>query len=259
MLGHAEGAALGWGRLRASLRAQLEGHATGEAHAYGHMSIMDMVGVTGWGRVPAQAVGRLGVLNFSDLAGKAFGSALVGDRLGAFSVGGLEGAAHESTGPVVGSGALGAVRVRPLRGGHMLGSSGLGAGFTLIHRSPASAQAVEYDSQGPTNSDTIATSAVLWLDILVSNVGSSATPLYLMFFDATSPPSNGASPIRQPTQVPASGQVYVDLGDPGADGMSGRLTKNGLAWAASTTPTTLTIDSTSSLWVTVRTVATGGF
>jgi hypothetical protein len=136
---------------------------------------------------------------------------------------------------------------------HRFGSSGAGASFVTVFRIHSAHAVTEYDSQGPTNSDIVATSSGAWLDAMVSNVGSST--LYLMFFDATTVPANGTLPLRQPLQIGAAGQTYVDLGDPGADGLSGRPLVNGLVWAASTTATTLTVDSTSSLWVTARTIA----
>jgi hypothetical protein len=144
---------------------------------------------------------------------------------------------------------------RRVMGAHFVGSSLAGATFVTMQRTGATHPVTEYDSQGGTNSDIISSTPVIWLDALVSNVGSSL--LYLMAFDATSVPANGTLPLRQPIQVAAGAQTFVDLGDPGADGISGRPTQSGLVWAASTTATTLTIDGTSNLWVTARTIAIG--
>ena len=135
---------------------------------------------------------------------------------------------------------------------HRVGSSMAGAAYTTLVRASPVRAAVEYDSQGPTNSDVVSAVPVLWLDAMVSNSGAST--LYLMCFDSATVPGNGTLPMRQPVQVAAGGQTYIDLGVPGSDGISGRQTMAGLSWAASTTAITLTIDSTSSLWVTVRTL-----
>lgn len=136
-----------------------------------------------------------------------------------------------------------------------IGSSAAGALLTPMMRTSPVRQVVEYDSQGPTNSDIISATRTLWLDAMVSNSGSST--LYWMCFDSATVPTNGSLPLRQPLQVGAGGQTYTDLGNPGADGISGRPVVNGLSWAASTTATTLTIDTTSSLWVTARTLTRG--
>lgn len=138
---------------------------------------------------------------------------------------------------------------------HRLGSSGAGASFVTMVRAHPAHPVTEYDSQGPTNSDVVSVSPVAWLDAMASNSGSST--LYIMFFDATSVPANGTLPVRQPLELATGGQSYIDIGNPGADGISGRPTNNGLCWAASTTPLTLTVDSTSSIWVTARTFAIG--
>ncbi len=138
---------------------------------------------------------------------------------------------------------------------HRLGSSGAGASYVTMVRAHPTHAVTEYDSQGPTNSDVVAALPIAWLDAMVSNSGSST--LFVMFFDTTSVPANGTLPMRQPIQVPNGGQTYIDVGDPGADGLSGRPTLNGLCWAASTTATTLTVDTTSSIWVTARTYTLG--
>jgi hypothetical protein len=139
---------------------------------------------------------------------------------------------------------------------HMFGSSMAGAALALVNRANPTHPVYEYDSQGPTNSDVIASVPVLWLDLLVSN--SSATEnLYVMVFDSATVPANGALPIRQPVELGFGHQTFVDVGVLGADGISGRPTLNGLCWAASTTPGTLTQDTTSSIWATANYILQG--
>lgn len=130
-----------------------------------------------------------------------------------------------------------------------------GAVFRTVIRASPVHNTQEYDSNGPTNSDVVSAVPVLWLSMLATNSGSET--LYLMQFDATTVPLDGAAPMRQPIQLFPGGQTYLDIGDPGADGLSGLATKNGLCWAASTTPTTLTQDTTSSVWVTARFIVLG--
>ena len=138
---------------------------------------------------------------------------------------------------------------------HAFRSSLGGAATALVQRTDSTHPVQEYDSQGPTNSDVIAAEPVLWLDLLVSNSG--VNNLYVMVFDAPTVPPDGTKPIRQPLELGYGHQIFVDVGVLGADGISGRPTQQGLCWAASTTPATLTQDTSSSIWATAHYIPLG--
>jgi hypothetical protein len=122
--------------------------------------------------------------------------------------------------------------------------------------SPASnpsGQAISlYDSEAWTNSDVISAAPCTWLTASGENKGNAT--LYIMFFDATTVPANGAAPLGMPIQLP-SGQAFQfsenDTARAGQAGTSetGLRTTTGLCWAASSTPATLTVDTTASIWL----------
>jgi hypothetical protein len=84
-----------------------------------------------------------------------------------------------------------------------------------------------------------------------SNKGASQ--LYFMWFNATSLPANGATPSMMPIPIPAGGTFSLVNTIATANAVAfGPVMSTGLVWAASTTATTLTVDSTNSVWVTVQ-------
>ena len=109
-----------------------------------------------------------------------------------------------------------------------------------------------YDSQGGANSGVIVAGPATILRLRGVNIAASGT-LWLMVFDALAVPANASIPLVAP--VPIAGGAVGDFDLNGALGSSGllglRLSK-GLVWAASTTAASLTVDATSSLWVTTR-------
>jgi hypothetical protein len=105
-----------------------------------------------------------------------------------------------------------------------------------------------YDDQAFGNSNIISSGPVSIMSITALNKG---TLLYLMLFDATAVPSNGAVPYFQPIALVAGAQVTRSFNEVSGEGLLGLDTQVGLAWAASTTPATLTIDATSSVWTSV--------
>jgi hypothetical protein len=113
------------------------------------------------------------------------------------------------------------------------------------------APVVQTDSQARANSGVVSTVATVLLSCLASNKG--ATQLYLMFFDATTLPANATVPLFQSIPIPAAGQISSDLTVTMSDFLAGVQTQAGLVWAASTTQDTLTVDTSTSTWTTIRT------
>lgn len=109
-----------------------------------------------------------------------------------------------------------------------------------------------YDSQTYVNNDSIAsTSGAQLVNILASS--KSASTLYLMMFDATALPANNAIPLFVPIPLTQSAPLNLWLNDqPGGQRMYGWPFLNGITYAISTTSGTLTVDSTASVWVTLR-------
>lgn len=111
----------------------------------------------------------------------------------------------------------------------------------------------EYDAQAYGNSDVVNAGPVslVWF----AATSKSASTLYLMFFDATTVPGNGATPIFLPIPLSTSGLTTAQLSMndvPGGQRFYALGCTNGLCWAVSTTAGTLTVDATSSVWVTCR-------
>jgi hypothetical protein len=122
---------------------------------------------------------------------------------------------------------------------------------TVNHTREAPARLVtQYDSQAFANSEVVETSPKEFLSVFASS--KSGGSLWIMIFDATALPGNGAIPVMQPLQLTAAGQAYLDLTDRSGQGLSALNLANGLVWAASTTQGALTVDGTSSVWVTLR-------
>jgi hypothetical protein len=117
-------------------------------------------------------------------------------------------------------------------------------------RLAAPARVTTYDSQAPLNSDVIATAPSFLFKFLAISKAASGT-LWLQFFDATAVPNNGAVPFFAPIPIVGGTSVQVDF-TPTTEGLIGLSTATGLCWAASSTPATLTVDTTSSVWVTAR-------
>jgi hypothetical protein len=90
------------------------------------------------------------------------------------------------------------------------------------------------------------------LNMQALNIGSSQ--LYVMLFDAVSQPAPGAVPFQMPTAVNAKQSAFVFENDQLGDILTAYPLKNGLWWAASTTAASLTVDTTSSIWLSARTV-----
>jgi hypothetical protein len=113
-------------------------------------------------------------------------------------------------------------------------------------------QPTQYDSQGFINSGVIQTSPGTFLGAIGFNKGS--TTLYVMWFNATAVPGNGATPAFMPVPVPPGGTfTLVDTQVTGGTlGPFGPPMSVGLCWAASTTPATLTVDTTNSMWITAN-------
>ncbi len=107
-----------------------------------------------------------------------------------------------------------------------------------------------YDSQAPTNSDVIATGPLTFFRFLGINKAASGT-LWIMFFDAAAVPANATVPLIAPIPIAGGAFAAIDLSVI-SEGLNGLATGNGLVWAASTTPATLTLDATSSIWMTAR-------
>ncbi|HEY4012043.1 MAG TPA: hypothetical protein VGM06_01785 [Polyangiaceae bacterium] len=111
-----------------------------------------------------------------------------------------------------------------------------------------------YDAQAFGNSGVIYGGPSSLESIIVTNKAASGT-LYVQFFDAASVPSNSAVPTFAPIIVPAASTVRIVLNDVGREGYDGIAAVTGWCWAASTTAGTLTVDATSSVWVTARYVS----
>jgi len=115
-------------------------------------------------------------------------------------------------------------------------------------------QPVQYDSQASVNSDVISASASTHFFSAFGRNKSGAT-LYLMFFDDALVPINGTAPAWLPVPVPAGSVASIDLTQHAYGAQPAILAPimtNGLSWAASTTPDTLTVDTSNSMWVTAR-------
>jgi hypothetical protein len=109
---------------------------------------------------------------------------------------------------------------------------------------------IKYDSQGGANSGVVSASPASILRAVATNGGGST--LYIMLFDATSLPANASLPIVAPVPVAAGSTVVMDWTiEPGAGVLFGRSCATGVVWAASTTATSLTVDATASLWITI--------
>jgi hypothetical protein len=126
---------------------------------------------------------------------------------------------------------------------------------------------VQYDSQVSGNSDVIFTAnavkvagqpnavPIQFLDLFCRNISANTT-LYLMVFDLAAVPANATIPAFMPLEMLAGTMAHLDLshavsvgGQPATYGPQMLL---GMCWAASTTSDALTIDNSSSLWVTAR-------
>ncbi len=230
-------------------------HASGSAVASGELG--NLVSLAAWWKLSGR-----GAMLATGPEGSARGDALASGNLGSIDVVGPTG---HASGAAVGTGELGSIRIEAEEF-HRFGrtrtftSRRFGSGgpdpVTLVQRTASTAATLEYDSGGGANSGVIASEPVLWLDLLVSNSGENN--LYVMVFDADTVPANGATPIRQPILLGGpGGQTFLDAGVLGADGISGRPTTQGLVWCASTTPDTLTIDGSSSIWATAHYVIGG--
>jgi|SRR5579859_5312917 len=135
----------------------------------------------------------------------------------------------------------------------------MAAAIRIAQRVNAGDSRWEYDSQGYINSDVVtgttlslATGQTLLRLCGWSAYNSGNNVLYLMFFDAASLPGNGATPMIMPFPLRALAQ-YRD-GDAvqiGSREFYAQNFKAGIVWAASTTPATLTVDATNSVWVTM--------
>jgi hypothetical protein len=108
----------------------------------------------------------------------------------------------------------------------------------------------QYDSQALANSEVVETSPKNLLSLFASS--KSAGLLWVMVFDASALPGNGALPVMQPLQIAAAGQAFLSVTDDSGQGLCGLELAHGLVWAASSTQATLTVDTTSSVWVTIR-------
>jgi hypothetical protein len=82
-------------------------------------------------------------------------------------------------------------------------------------------------------------------DAVATNNGGSF--LYLMIFDSATVPGNGTVPKFQAIPLPATATGTINFKELSLSLMM----THGICWAASTTATALTIDATSSLWVTI--------
>lgn len=117
----------------------------------------------------------------------------------------------------------------------------------------ANSTITEWDSQAYENSDVIKNAPCTLLTAVGSNKGAAL--LYIMFFDSATVPGNGTVPVLEPVPLPAGATFNLNEQDlsragQGAPNQNGLTMVNGLSWAASTTPATLTVDSTSSVWLT---------
>jgi hypothetical protein len=113
----------------------------------------------------------------------------------------------------------------------------------------------QYDSQASLNNDVISATPAKLSSLIARNKSSSLT-LFLMLFDATAVPvAPGTTPKMMPIPIPPGLPATLDateqgVGNPGI-GVDMPFT-SGIVWAASTTPDTLTVDTTNSIWVTAR-------
>jgi hypothetical protein len=129
----------------------------------------------------------------------------------------------------------------------------------------------EYDSQAAGNSGVVTGTAlavnggastltlaapIILLSVQPTNFSSTLT-LYFMLFDAASLPANGTVPVRAPVALAPGQTAAIQLSDNNSEMKEGLPFFTGLVWAASTTPATLTVDTSSSTWVTMRTIPIG--
>jgi hypothetical protein len=109
----------------------------------------------------------------------------------------------------------------------------------------------QYDSAGAFgNSDVISPGPATLLAIIVSSKGAGA--LWLLLYDAGTVPTNGAAPVTIPIAVAAGSTTSISFVDVSGFGLSGMDFASGICWAASTTPGTLTADTTNAISVTAR-------
>jgi hypothetical protein len=126
----------------------------------------------------------------------------------------------------------------------------------MITKTPTSQRAswiLTYDAQQFGNSDVIAAAPSTLVSLIATNKGNSV--LYLQLFDATAVPAGGTVPTVAPIALAAGATVRLQLNDVSGFGFNGFESSNGWCWAASTTAGTLTLDTTSSVWVTARYLA----
>ena len=109
-----------------------------------------------------------------------------------------------------------------------------------------------YDSQAGANSGIISASPCYVVQANILTVAASGV-LYFMLFDSATVPSNGAVPLFAPVKLTGGASANVPFQPSVGTGqyIAAYLTANGLSWAASSTPGTLTVDGTSSLWPTI--------
>ena len=108
---------------------------------------------------------------------------------------------------------------------------------------------VQYDS-GFQDGEVIETTPPILLRVTVTNKGAST--LYALVFDAATLPGDGAVPTIAPIAVPTGTTVSVHFNESSGQGFTGLAMTAGLAWCASTTAGTKTVDSTASLWLSAR-------
>ena len=129
----------------------------------------------------------------------------------------------------------------------------MSATYTNLNRAISSGWTKGYDSQAFVNSDSLQNSAgTCLLHAMAWN--KSSTALYLMFFDAGGVPTNGTAPLFMPLPLTTQNQpLALPLNDyPGSATFTGWTFTTGIIYAVSTTPATLTVDSSNSVWVTLR-------
>lgn len=109
----------------------------------------------------------------------------------------------------------------------------------------------QWDPQAGSNSGIVRAAPGTLLRVTWSNIG--ATPLWLMFFDAATVPSGGAIPMIAPLAMAGTSSGDLNFEDRIMHGaLCGVDCATGISWAASTTAATLTIDTSSSTWPTIR-------
>ena len=109
----------------------------------------------------------------------------------------------------------------------------------------------QYDTQAFANSGVIDAVPGTFLGCYGFNKSASAI-LYVQFFNSTTVPADTAVPSFTP--VPLSpGATFTLIGTATVGTQSfGPIMTSGLAWAASTTAATKTVDSSSSVWLTCQ-------